>query len=160
METNRYFCCSRDIYQKGIMTEKEFTAEWIRKLSDGSLKAFPDSFLTTDNTKMVSLPGIDLLLGEELFGNYDLLDTKRNSVLMVDDYYTAKYIIYSNRSKPSKVLIPLVNDEIIKMVKAYEAYLDKILKLIETEYNSLFPKSRNHLTIINDVFNHLNIKRI
>jgi len=142
------------------MTEKEFTAGWIRKLSSGVLKSFPEDFLDSADTKVIKLPSIELILGEELFGNYDLLDTKHNSVLMVDDYYSAKYIIYANRTKPGDIRIPVINEQTTKMVKAYEKHLDETLRVIEKEFNKNFPGSKNHLSTINDIFNHVNIKRL
>lgn len=142
------------------MTEKEFASDWIKKLMSGMLKSFPENFMDSVEVKDFNLPGIDLILGEELFGNYDLLDTRRNSVLMVDDYYTAKYIIYSNRNKPSRISIPVNADEIPGIVKAYEAHLDSLLKTIEVDYSKVFPKAKNHHGTINEIFHHLNIKRI
>lgn len=142
------------------MTEKEFTAVWIRKIPEEYLKTFPEAFIGTEETKILKLPKVELIMGEELFGNYDLLDTRHNSVMMVDDYYTAKYIVYANRTRPAETVIPLTMDSIAKIVRTYEKHLDEILKKIETEYNSAFPKSKNHLNIINEIFNHLNIKRI
>lgn len=143
------------------MTEKEFTAGWIRKLSEGDLKSFPETFLSSPaNTREMKMPGIELILGEELFGNYDLLDTKHNSVMMIDDYYTAKYIIYANRIKPAVIRIPEDNSETVKTVKAYETYLDDIIKQIRKEYSKSFPKASNNLAVINEIFNNLNIKRI
>ena len=142
------------------MNEKEFSISWIEKISHRLLRSFPDDFINTKEVENINLPKVDLLLGAELFGNYDIVDTKGNSILIVDDYFKAKYIIYSNRLKPQSIEIPRSEQEIMNLVKAYEVHLDSLLKQIESDYNAKFPKSKNHLQLINEMFSCLNIKRL
>lgn len=142
-----------------IVTEKEFTTTWIRTLSEGRLKCFPDDFLEGIQTGTMQLPSINLFMGEEMFGSYELLDSRGNSVIMVNSYPKAKYIMYSNKNKPHSVMIPSDDSAISDVVKSYEKYLDKILRDMEAEYKQQFPKSKNFPAVCNDIFNSLNLKR-
>ena len=141
------------------MTEKEFVEIWIGKIKNGLLKSFPEDFLDDIETEQLNLPGTDIILGEELFGNYEILDTRKNSVTMVDSLAKAKYLIYGNRDKPLSIRIPLNTDSTVKIVKKYESHIDQLLKEIENDFSQKFGKSKNSLTVINEIFHSLNLKR-
>ncbi|MGE5429653.1 MAG: hypothetical protein ACM3QX_01160 [Syntrophomonadaceae bacterium] len=141
------------------MTEKEFTAEWVSRLQGGLLKNFPDGFLEDCKCEERTVPGINLVMGEELFGSYEILDSRGNSVLMAESLPEAKYIIYSNRTKPHALKIPMDEARIKETVKAYEKHLDSIIRQMDTEFKKQVPASKNFVAVSNDIFNLLNLKR-
>ena len=46
--------------------------------------------------------GKPLIIGEEFFGKYKVLDVKGNVFIYVDNYYQAKYLVYDSRKKVKK----------------------------------------------------------
>lgn len=144
---------------KAKVTEKEFTAEWTSRLQKGLIKNFPDDFLTDSVCEERTLPGINLVMGEELFGQYEILDSKGNSVLMAENLPEAKFIIYSNRLKPMAIRIPKDENRIREVVKSYEKHLDTIIRQMEADFKKQLPQSKNFVAISNDIFNLLNLKR-
>lgn len=141
------------------MTEKEFTNEWMERLQKGLLKNFPDDFLDDPKCEERTIPGIYLVMGEELFGQYEILDSKGNSVLMAESLPEAKYIIYSNRLKPETIKIPKDENRIRDVVKSYEKHLDNIIRQMEADFKKQLPQSKNFIAVSNDIFNLLNLKR-
>lgn len=141
------------------MTEKEFTTEWTGKLQGGLLKNFPEDFLKDSQYEERTIPSINLVMGEELFGSHEIVDSRGNSVLMAGSLPEAKYIIYSNRTKPHVLKIPKDETAIREMVKSYEKHLDSIIRQMETEFKKQVPNSKNFIAVSNDIFNLLNLKR-
>lgn len=105
------------------------------------------------------MPNTGLIIGSEFFGNYEIVDSKGNIHFNVDNYYKAKYILYSNRLKPEKVMQPLDDEKLVSAVKEYERLLDSILKQMERDFKQIFPESKNFPAVSNFVFNALNLKR-
>jgi hypothetical protein len=62
--------------QRGKVTEKEFVAYWTSRLCNERLKSFPEDFSPETETEVVTLPGVNLLKGEELFGSYEIVDSR------------------------------------------------------------------------------------
>lgn len=141
------------------MTEKEFTTEWIEKLKSGTLKKFPDEFIAGTDSKDLDLPLKGLLMGEELFGSYELIDPDGNSALVTDSYEKAKYILYSFREKSSRIKIPLDDNKTNEAVKLYEKHLDGLIREIEKDFSTRFSDKKNFLAVSNNIFNSLNLKR-
>ncbi|MGE5351878.1 MAG: hypothetical protein ACM3P0_07335 [Acidobacteriota bacterium] len=141
------------------MTEKEFTSEWVSRLQGGLLKKFPEDFLNSLQCEERTIPSINLVMGEELFGQYEILDSRGNSVLMAESLPEAKYIIYGNRMKPESLKIPRDEARIKETVKAYEKHLDNIIRQMDSEFKKKLPQSKNFVVVSNDVFNLLNLKR-
>ncbi|MCU7494899.1 MAG: hypothetical protein HF314_14595 [Ignavibacteria bacterium] len=142
------------------MTEKEFTSEWVSRLQGGLLKNFPDDFLNNDlQFEERTLPSINLVMGEELFGRYEILDSRGNSILMAESLPEAKYILYSNRLKPQALKIPRDETQIRETVKSYEKHLDNIIRQMEAGFKKDVPQSKNFITVSNGIFNLLNLKR-
>ena len=81
------------------MIEKEFISKWTVSLSKNGIKAFPEDFLGNMTTEEIKLPGRTLVIGEEFFGNYEILTVDGTAVLQAESQYKAKYIVYSNRKK-------------------------------------------------------------
>ncbi|WKZ69065.1 MAG: hypothetical protein QY331_13980 [Melioribacteraceae bacterium] len=140
------------------MKEKEFAKEWVTN-NKGKINSFPDDFLSSGKTEKIILPQKVLVLGSELFGTYEILDEHGNEELKVDDIYKAKFILYSNRTKPKYINCPIDVNEIKSVVKSYEKYLDELLEQIKKEFKSTFPDSKSFPEISNYIFNSLNLKR-
>lgn len=142
------------------VTEKEFTSEWVESLKSGRLKHFPEDFIDkNEQFEEIKLPPKNIHMGEELFGSFELIDSDGNSVLVADSHAKAKFIIYSSREKVQEINIPLKEQKVIDSVKSYEKYLDGLIREIEKDYNSKFPKLKNFLAVSNVIFNSLNLKR-
>jgi len=141
------------------MTEKEFTINWIEKIKQ-ELKNFPDDFNSSSVNKTLELPGKNLLLTPPLFDIYEIVDNDGNIVFHVNNFYEAKYIIYSNRNKPLKIFLPVNQDDIKSAVESYENYLDNLLRSIEKDFKENFPRSKNFPLISTQIFNSLNLVRL
>ncbi len=141
------------------MTEKDFISFWKEKLSKDNFKKFPDDFVENFQTEILNLPGTTLTLGGEIFGSYEILDTRGNSIFLADDLSKAKFILYGNKNKPVQIKIPIMQNEISDAVKNYEKYLDSILKEIEADYKKKFPAEKNYAAVSSEIFNLLNLKR-
>lgn len=141
------------------MTEKEFIQSKVDEIKLG-MKNFPSDFLeSTSSVNEFSLPGKVLIMGEELFGKYEIVTNDGDSVYQADNYSTAKYLIYASRTKPLKILIP--NDEatISRVVHSYEKFLDTIVRKIQTEFHQEFPDSKNVNFVVNEIFLRANLIR-
>lgn len=141
------------------MTEKDFVSLWIEKLQGGMLPQFPEAYIDGITCSDMPLPGKNILLGEELFGSYELIDSEGNSVMVTDSHSRAKYVLYSNRIYLNSVKIPDDEQKTADIVKTYEKKIDSLLKDIEKNFKKEFPESKNFLQASNTIFNKLNIKR-
>jgi len=141
------------------LNEKEFIKQYVEKITTERIKNFPDDFISTMELQTVSLPGKALHLGEEFFGNFEILNSEGESFLQVNDYNRAKYLIYSNRQLPTKTLIPDDEDEVKKLVKKYELYLDNIIKDIRSSLSKTGIETKHSSNIISEIFRVLNLVR-
>ena len=140
------------------MREKEFGANWVAQ-NKAIIKNFPEDFLEASDVKEIKLPEDTLVLGAEIFGQYEILDSKGKSILQVNSLMEAKYILYSNRNKLKSVRMPNDIGTIKETVKKYEKYLDELLEQIKEEFEKTFPKSKQLYEITNFIFASLNLKR-
>lgn len=139
--------------------EKKFVQNWTQKLENGGLMKFPHMFIDQNSAKEVKLPGKHLVLGPELFGAYELMDTSNNMHYQASDINHAKYILYANRTKPESTILPNSESEIEKAVKSYEKHLDDTVRAIVEDYKKCFPLSKNQVEISNQIFVSLNLQR-
>jgi hypothetical protein len=139
------------------MNEKEFVKKWVEKIKE-VLPVFPDDFINGVETQIFNMPGKPITLGSELFGQFEIVDTDGNSILQTDDYSFIKYVLYSNRIKPSEIIVPKEKSDISKVVKTYEAKLDMFIKEIKSELNKVLPTS-DFMKISKQIFNSLNLLR-
>jgi hypothetical protein len=139
------------------LTEKEFTAKWINKISDKGIKKFPDEFLAVSETEEFRLPSKALVIGEELFGIIEILTVDGSVFTQVNNYEKAKYIIYANRNKPDSILIPSDKNELKSVLASYGKYLDSIIIEIEEDYRKEFPLAKNSHQVVNEIFRILNL---
>ena len=141
------------------MTEKEFAQNWVEEKKN-SIKNFPGEFFESTDFEEVELPGRLLILGPEIFGGYELMDSGNDPVMKVDDINKAKYILYANRLKPASTKIPKSEEEITAAIKRYEKYLDEMLESIQEDFKKHFPQAKTFPEISNFIFNSLNLKRL
>lgn len=141
------------------MNEKDFIMQYVEKIITEGIKNFPDDFISTDKLQKVKLPGKALHLGEEFFGSFEILNSDGESILQVNDYNRAKYLIYSNKNLPAEILIPGDEDEIKKSVKKYELYLDNIIKDIRSTLSKTDIGTKHSSKIISEIFRILNLVR-
>ncbi len=140
-------------------TEKLFAKRWITELAGGVLKSFPADFISGTETTRLELPQKQLLLGPELFGNFEIIDIEGNLFLNSETIEKAKFILYANRTKLAAVNIPVNNDDIKNSVRQYEIHLDNLLRGLEKEYKSEFQSSKNFHEVSNYIFISLNLSR-
>ncbi|PIW70522.1 MAG: hypothetical protein COW08_01385 [Ignavibacteriales bacterium CG12_big_fil_rev_8_21_14_0_65_30_8] len=141
------------------MTEKEFINKWKTGISLEGIKNFPSDFFTTQDCTEYSLDEKTLMIGEEFFGKYEILDAKGNVFLQVNDYLQAKYLVYSSRNKVKKVNMPNNNSELKNMITEYEKYLDSLLIKIQNDYKKIFHSTTNLHKVTNEIFHSLNLTR-
>ncbi|MCK9279764.1 MAG: hypothetical protein M0P71_04020 [Melioribacteraceae bacterium] len=140
------------------MTEKNFTEYWLKEIR-GNLKKFPDQFLEGISSETKLLPGKILVLGPELFGSYEIIDSDGNPVLQTDDFSKAKYFLYASMYRPKELQIPLDHKQINEVVRDYEKHVDGFLQMMEKEFKEKFPESKKFNSISNHIFNSLSLSR-
>ncbi|MBU1099046.1 MAG: hypothetical protein KKA84_01485 [Bacteroidetes bacterium] len=140
------------------MTEKEFIEISVTK-SRGSLPEFPGNFLSDVEVRSVDMPGKTIVLGQELFGSFEIIDSDGNVYFQVGSTLEAKYYLYSNRTKPSKISVPVKETDVISVVKKYENSIDQILQGLEKDFKKEFPGNKNFYQVSNQIFHMLNLQR-
>lgn len=141
------------------MTEKEFIAHWIKKIRADKKKFFPEDYLGTTQTTELSVPPKVLLLGEHLFGNYEITTVDGEVVHLALSYEEAKYIVYASRNKTDKILIPVSGNELKKILAEYDKEIDSTSKQISLDFKNKFPESKNLQQVTSDILKILNLVR-
>jgi len=141
------------------VTEKEFISHYIKKHSN-DLKNFPEEFINLESTKELTIPAETLVLGNELFGSYEIIKTDGAPILQAESIQKAKYIIYASGKRSGTIHIPEDASLIIQAVEKYDAYLDSLLHEIEMEFKNEFPDSQNIHSATSEIFKKLNLVRI
>jgi hypothetical protein len=143
------------------MNEKEFISSWVSKLASDRIKNFPADFISINNNCIeIRLPSKTLLIGEEIFGRYEIISPGGNSVHYANSYIEAKFILYANKNTPELILIPADKTDLKNAVQLYESYVDSIIKEIEADYKKSFPEERNSKFTVNEIFRQLNLVRV
>ncbi len=140
------------------MTKKDFEKKWIDMIDGGLLKRFPDEYVDV-NFEEVQMPGKTIVMGSELFGQYEVVDGKGNAVFHAKDIYEAKFLLYANRNKPEKIKKPSDSDGIKEIVKKYEKKLDDLLLDIRKDFKKTFPEDSGFDAATNNIFNTMELKR-
>ena len=141
------------------MTEKEFISSWTSRIYSEGIKTFPDDFIQLNEFDEADLPGKALVIGQEFFGSYEVLNIDGSLILRAENYSKAKFIIYSNRQKPKKIKIPKEEKTLKAVVSGYEEYLDSIIKRIESDFKKNFPGSKSFGEVNNNILRILNLTR-
>ena len=141
------------------MTEKEFISNWTKQLTEVGIKNFPQDFDSIKNYDELTLHGKALVIGQEFFGSFEILNIDGTLVYQAQNHLSAKFIIYSNRLKPTKIIIPKDNKIMRDLVTKYENYIDSLIRQIELDYKKNFSDTKNSSTVINNIFRNLNLIR-
>ena len=141
------------------MKEKEFISKWTTSISENGIRKFPDDFPVEGAFENIELPGKSLVIGEEFFGNFEVLTIDGTAVLQADNQSKAKYIVYSSRNKITSLKIPKNPDDVKTSVSKYENYLDSIIKDIDADYKRTFPGEKRGNALVNEIFRVLNLNR-
>ncbi|HLG31882.1 MAG TPA: hypothetical protein VI362_02495 [Ignavibacteriaceae bacterium] len=142
------------------MTEKEFISAEADRLKLDGIKNFPDDFLENFETTVIATPGKTLFMGNYIFGYYEIITSDGSPVFQVENFYKAKFIVYSSFIPNKKIPIPSGINDIKNIVEKYEKYLDSLLMKIREDFSMAFPLSQNKLTVSNEIFRKLNLVRI
>ena len=142
------------------MTEKEFVEKWTGDLITHRIKKFPDDFFSGNDYSTLTIPTCNLLLGEELFGKIEIIDTTGKSIMFTENIYHAKYILYSSYNNIKTIKIPASDLELREVVKSFEIFTEKLLKELNQEFKKEFPKSKNFNEVADKIFNYWGLKRI
>ena len=141
-----------------MMNEKNFITGWVKNNGD-SIRVFPQDFLGELQVSEITMPGSRLNLGSELFGSFEIIDSRGNTFLNTKSPAEAKYFIYASRSKPKSIFVPQSLDSIQTVVSSYEKYLDRLIKSIINDYNKQVAEGKNQDTAVNQVFYQLDLVR-
>ena len=141
------------------VTKKEFVSQYIKKHNESLTRKFPDDFIIPTVKEKIELPQKTLVLGNEFFGQHEILTTEGSSVLLAENIYKAKYIIYAGKDRRRSVLIPKDYIELKSGVESYEKYLDSILMDIKENFEKNFPESPDINSVLNEIFSKLNLIR-
>lgn len=141
------------------MTDKEFINKWTSTLSENGLKNFPADFLENEKVEEITLPGKTLVIGEEFFGDFEVLTADGNAIMQVSSQNKAKYLVYASRFKLTSVKIPTDEMQLKSVITKYESCLDAIIKEIEADYKKIFPGEKRSNNFVNEIFRILNLNR-
>lgn len=140
------------------MTEKEFAKNWIATIQK-QLRIFPDDFIGEVETINFPMPGKLLILGNQIFGGYEILTVEQDVFYQTEDFFQAKYILYANRNSPKIIKIPKEKVDLINAVQNYEKHLDEIFKKLRDDFKSTYPESQRLHFIFTEIMNKLNLQR-
>jgi hypothetical protein len=141
------------------VTEEKFVSQYIKKHAETNIKNFPDDFIVVSDNEILENPHKTLVLGNEFFGNYEILTADGMPFIQAENIHKAKYIVYASRHFDSNIMIPKNDSEIKTAVENYEKYLDWILLDIEESFKIEVPKSPNIYSVSNEIFMKLNMVR-
>jgi hypothetical protein len=141
------------------LTRKKFVQKWTAELTGEGIKSFPSDFTQVNEFEEIEVPGKTLVIGEEFFGHFEVLTVDGAQIYQAQSHPEAKFIIYSNRSKPGSLKLPRDKNEIKRAITAYENYLDGIIKRVDSDYKKSFPGEKENSAAINEIFKMLNLTR-
>lgn len=142
------------------MTEKEFISQEINRIKKDGIKIFPADLINNFETTKLETPGKTLFMGNNIFGQYEIITSDGSPVFQVDNLSKAKYIVYSSFIPGNKIPIPSDKNDIKIIVENYEKYLDSLLIKIREDFVKEFSLSQNKLSVSNEIFRKLNLVRI
>ena len=142
------------------MTEKEFIAKIVENYLKRGVKVFPTDFVESTLVEVLDIPQKTLILGEQLFGSFEIITTDGSQVLLTDNMMKGKFIVYASCNANGLIEIPQEKRMLEDAVDNYENYIDSILIEIQKDFKTAFPESENNLDVVNEVFKKLNLIRI
>ena len=78
------------------MTEKEFIAKIVENYLERGIKVFPTDFVESTLVEVLDIPQKTLILGEQLFGSFEIITTDGSQVLLTDNMMKGKFIVYAS----------------------------------------------------------------
>ncbi len=142
------------------MTENEFISIWTEKIRDERLKDFPADFLKEEKVARIKMPGRAMMMGAELFGSVELVDTDGDVHFMCESSEKAKYILYANRNHPLYTEIPENEEDLATVLKRYENFLDSLLNDVKNEFLKSFKAAGKFAQVSNSIFRNLKLSRL
>ena len=142
------------------MTIKGFISQYLNNHVDKDVKNFPEDFAKLNDSKKLELPPKTIVLGNEFFGQYEIITTDDTPLLQAANIFEAKYIVYASRQRTGVILIPQNSTEIKEAVDHYEEYLDSILHDIEGSFLNEFPNSSELHKTTSEIFLKLGLVRL
>ncbi len=142
------------------MNENDFIFSKSKELQFSGIKNFPIDFANLKSSSIFKVPEKQLILGKEFFGTYEVTTPTGELVLMFNNEYEAKYIVYSSRNRKTDIKIPLKDEKIKNAVMEYEKYLDLLLLDIKRDYSKRFSTGKNFTSVSNEIFKKLNLIRL
>jgi hypothetical protein len=141
------------------LSEKLFIENWLSSILSKGVKQFPLHFIDESDLDVISVPIKTLIIGQEFFGNYEIITTDGASVYQASSYDEAKFIVYSSKERNGKAYIPKDKLLIKSLVDSYNNYLDDLLNQINKDYKKNFPDGKNVNAVSNEIFQKLNLIR-
>lgn len=141
------------------MNEKHFIESWLTKVKSSGIKQFPHHFIELSKLETISIPIKTLVIGQEFFGDYEIITTDGDSIYKAANYDEAKFIVYSSSERNGKTYIPKDRSVIKTIIDAYNKYLDDMLNQIKIDYKKNFPDGKNVHAVSNEIFQKLNLIR-
>lgn len=139
------------------MTEREFISHCIKEIKKEGIKSFPSDFISdNNNSSVLQTGGKTLVVGNEIFGSYEIITTDGSPVFLADNYDLAKYIIYASRERTDQITILNDNKAIRESVLKYEEYLKSLFIRTNSYYKKKFP-SGSTPEVTNEIFRKLNL---
>ena len=142
------------------MKEQDFIFSRSRNFSLNGLKNFPSDFADLKHTGIIEVPKKQLLLGKEFFGSYEVTIAAGDFVLIFNNEFEAKYIVYASQNRKNKIAIPKELKSIRAAVENYEKYLDQLLNEIKKDYMARFSLGKNYAVVSNEIFKKLTLIRL
>ncbi len=141
------------------MSEKLFIEDCLSNILLTGIKQFPLHFIDESFLDIINIPKKTLVIGQNFFGNYEIITTDGEPVYQASNYDESKFIVYSSRQRNGKTYIPKDKSKIKPLVDAYNIYLDNIFEQIKRDYKKNFPDGKNLLAVSNEIFQKLNFLR-
>lgn len=141
------------------MNDKLFVEYWISKIQSSRIKHFPFDFIDKSHLETIPIPVKTLVIGQEFFGQYEIITTDGESVYHASNYDEAKFFVYSSKEREGKAYLPKDNSLTKSIVDDYNKYLDELINQINKDYKKNFQDAKNIHAVSNEIFKKLNLIR-
>ena len=142
------------------MNHKFFIDHWVSKIQSDGIKKFPHDFINLKDLESFNIPIKTLVIGQEFFGNYEIITTDGEQVYHTQDYDQAKFFVYSSRDRNGKAYLPNEKSQVKIIVSLYNNYLDGILNQIKKDYNKNFLDAKELHSVTSEIFKKINLIRL
>lgn len=129
-------------------------------LQSEGVRNFPEEFCDLSDSKELNLPEVNLVLGKDFFGLFEITTTNGESLFTVANESEAKFIVYSSNKRLKQIKIPQNINVIKDTVKKYESYLDQLLSKIKNEFQKENLDRKKIGMVSGEIFKKLNLTRL